>query len=249
MALDVYVGSLTRYYSGNWETVGQAWAREAGVKYQRIRPEDMPFLRRLGIRILSIFDRRNNQSPRLSEVQLAVIAWRQTLTTSLPNKKLDWQESIDTPYFTDRPAWDGYAGLLLWAAYDEHPDMERPTLSNSNWIEDPAFRASTAQGFTSRYSHLLRSEFWLPAEFEYPFGGESLNGEQCIFGSSIELLRELEELSKRTWQADGQVLETQREHGNEDDHPLEVSAQFGFAVFHKLAELSVEHWLPMKLDY
>ena len=30
MALDVYVGSLTRYYAGEWENVSERTARERG---------------------------------------------------------------------------------------------------------------------------------------------------------------------------------------------------------------------------
>ena len=38
MALDVYVGSLTRYYAGEWESSAEKTARERGVQYQIVRP-------------------------------------------------------------------------------------------------------------------------------------------------------------------------------------------------------------------
>jgi hypothetical protein len=44
MGLDVYVGSLTRYYARDWETVIQKHARETGMPLEIVRanePEDI----------------------------------------------------------------------------------------------------------------------------------------------------------------------------------------------------------------
>jgi hypothetical protein len=38
MGLDIYVGSLTRYYAGDRETVIQKYARETGTPLQVLRP-------------------------------------------------------------------------------------------------------------------------------------------------------------------------------------------------------------------
>ncbi len=37
MALDVYVGSLTRYYIEDWETPIQRYCRETGKEFVRVR--------------------------------------------------------------------------------------------------------------------------------------------------------------------------------------------------------------------
>lgn len=37
MGLDVYVGSLTRYYSGDWESVVEQAAREQGLDFHVLR--------------------------------------------------------------------------------------------------------------------------------------------------------------------------------------------------------------------
>jgi hypothetical protein len=34
MGLDVYVGSLTRYYARDWETIVQKWGRESGTRVE-----------------------------------------------------------------------------------------------------------------------------------------------------------------------------------------------------------------------
>ena len=40
MGLDVYVGSLTRYLSGDWETVVQQWGRESGTPGNVVRAQN-----------------------------------------------------------------------------------------------------------------------------------------------------------------------------------------------------------------
>ena len=36
MGLDIYAGTLTRYYSHNWKTIVQQWAEENGYTFNRI---------------------------------------------------------------------------------------------------------------------------------------------------------------------------------------------------------------------
>ena len=38
MGLDIYAGTLTRYYSHNWKTVVQQWAEENGYIFQPHHP-------------------------------------------------------------------------------------------------------------------------------------------------------------------------------------------------------------------
>ena len=110
--LDVYVGSLARYYAGEWENVAEKAARERGVQYQIGRP--------------------GGSTDRLKDPQRippAVLAWRSALSDSLGSKlalPLDWDEALEVPYFTGRPGWDGFGSLVLWAAYAEHPALRQP---------------------------------------------------------------------------------------------------------------------------
>jgi hypothetical protein len=52
MGLDVYVGSLTRYYAGDWELIAQQAAREIGVPLQICARTPTPQTR-FAIQILS----------------------------------------------------------------------------------------------------------------------------------------------------------------------------------------------------
>ncbi len=147
---------------------------------------------------------------------------------------------------------------ILWAAYAEHPDLERPTANplclpdrkTGDWHDDPAYKRSVADGFRTRYSQLLRDvEVWLPADFDFTFEAQWMTGEARQFGASGTLVRQLDDLNARTWRAAPEELDVWRRAGADFSAPLEVGAKFAFALLTDLAGKGVEHRLPMLLDY
>jgi hypothetical protein len=236
MGLDVYVGSLTRYYAGDWELIAQQAARETGVPLQVVRAQADP--------ADAIRDP--------DAIRPVVKQWRDQLSESLSehlSAPLDWNEEADAPYFTDKPAWDCYSDLLLWAAYSEHPELARPENSIEDFGHDPAYARSTAKDFRSRYFHLLEVEWWLPCDFSFVFQAEKVGGGAVLIGSSVILARQFEDLNSRTWRAPSDLLGAWRREGSEHGAPLESGARFAFAVLRDLAEKSVTNRLPMLLDY
>lgn len=236
MALDVYVGSLTRYYAGDWENIAERSARERGAG----RPPG-----------------RVHRSPQgaaeSDRIQAAVLQWRTNLGASLGNTvvaPLDWDESPDVPYFTARPGWDGFGSLVLWAAYAEHPGLRRPASLPEEWDDDPALMRCNAEGVRSRYSHLVRNvELWLPARFEFTFEGEDVDGRRIVVGSSLTLARQLAELNDATWKGgDSETADWARRRPPQDGS-LEAKARYAFAVLLDLVQRAGEHRLPMKLDF
>jgi hypothetical protein len=236
MALDVYVGSLARYYAGEWENIAEKTARERGAQYQIGRP--------------------GGPADRLmvpERIPSAVLAWRATLSESLGSKiarPLDWDENLEGPYFTGRPGWDGFGSLVLWAAYAEHPALREPATLPEEWDNDPALMRSNVAGFRSRYSHLVRNvELWLPSPFEFTFEGEDIDGRRVVVGSTTTLRRQLDELNAATWKADANAVAGWCLEPPAAEAPLELCARYAFAVLLDLAQQAVEHKLPMKLDY
>ena len=103
MGLDVYVGTLTRYYAGQWETIVQRTGREQGfaVEVQRQHVD------------AAVTDP--------AALEPVLIEWRDTLSAALSTHlrgPLRWDEGMGPDYFTDKPAWDCYGSLLVWAAHD-----------------------------------------------------------------------------------------------------------------------------------
>ncbi len=238
MGLDVYVGPLTRYYSGDWKTIVQQYGEQTGAIVNVVRPP-RPWLTRLLERI----DPR-----RPGSAEEAVARWRDRLSHELGIADLVWNEDPDAGYATDKPAWDCYGALMVWAAYEELPKAKRrPTAEG--WEKDSAYLTSRMIPH-SRYQHLVaNTEIWLPVEFARPRRTAGIIGDTVVVGSSIRLLAELRQLNARTWNASDEQIAEWRPPGAELGAPLEVSARLAFSVFYDLSQRSVSARLPMKLDY
>ncbi len=262
MGLDIYVGPLTRYYTGDWKLITQQAAEAAGIEFQVMRQHEAP--------ADAVTDP--------SVVHEAVLAWRSALVRGanglLPS--LDWNDAPQADYFTDKPAWDGYWAVQFLAARDEFPDVRAPArIELPHEMPDPAkeplqrrvdevYRGKPSGGALGRflgrgkqtdeppprYPHLHLPEFWLPADFDRPFGASDLVGTPMTFGSVPRLLRELEMLNSRTLRGDASAIDEWGQDGPpETDRSLYAVAKYGLSVLLKAATYGVEHQLPMKMDY
>jgi len=239
MGLDIYVGSLTRYYAGNWKTILQ---QESPYPVTIVRPE--PPRQGWVSRLLDRLDHKDTD-----EDSAALVArWQKQVQQALDMPNLDWNEDPNSEYFTDKPGWDCYGALLLWAVYEEFPNAGRRE-TPEGWEKDPAL-STAMQNPEARYPHLTGdTEIWLPVDFPSPIKILSVTGDTTGLGSSVQLLRELSELNERTWRAAEEQVGKWPYDGSDYEGPLEQSAQFAFSIFHELARRSVNHRLPMKLDY
>jgi hypothetical protein len=221
VGLDVYVGSLTRYY-----VEGPADVVERIARHQDI----------------TVSDGQDAEEV----IRAAVLRWREGLSRWLGDRldgPLHWDESAPAPCFTDKPGWDGYGGTLLLAAHDEHPELPPPARVSADWPDDPAYQAASAPGAGSRYHQLLTPELWLPCRFAFTVRTQDLTGEEVELGSSVALLDQLELLSSR-YRLDGQPPDA-----TADGHALSAAAGNGLTVLRRLAERSVVNRVPMKLDF
>lgn len=236
MGLDVYVGSLTRYYTRDWETVVQKYARENNLKFQFVGSQPPP--------ASGLVQPREEALP-------IILKWQRELRDGLAehlNEALDWTEAEETPYFTDKPAWDCYGSLLCLAAHQDHPELPLPAKAVADFHKDTAFTASTAADFTSKYSHLLLPEMWLPYEAKFTFKVE-LGGKEMVVGSTSKLLDELWALNELTYSGTNDQFKEWLFEGSPKDAPFAVASRFALAIMIRLTEAAVKHKLPMKLDY
>jgi hypothetical protein len=223
VGLDVFVGSLTRYYAEGPADVVERIARHQGLAAgDGLEAEEL--------------------------IRAAVVRWRDGLSRWLGDRlagPLDWDESGPAPCFTDKPGWDGYGGALLLAAHDEHPELPPPARVSADWPDDPAYQAASAPGAGSRYAQLLTPELWLPCRFDFTARTRDITGEEVELGSSVALLDQLQLLSAR-YHLDGQPPVPDPAA---DGHSLSAAAGNGLAVLLRLAARSVRSRVPMKLDF
>ena len=86
MGMDLYAGTLTRYYAHNWKTISQQWAEEHGYGFQRVS---------------STGDALGEETVSPEEVQRGMETWRDWLLKALSRPGqvpfAVWEEDNERP--------------------------------------------------------------------------------------------------------------------------------------------------------
>jgi hypothetical protein len=241
VGLDIYVGSFTRYYAHDWETVVQQAGRLQGTPVVVVRSDSSP-----------------DPLTDPSQIRSSVVQWRDLMLEALRGAgsqltSLEWDERAEAPYFTDKPGWDCFGALLLLAAYEDAP---KPLFGDRylkelppDWPKDGRLKRATASRGRG-YSHLVGCEVWLPLDFKDPFDGPKPNAKMARFGSTLRLHEQLLELNRRTYDGTpGDLAAWRHEPPDPEDRSFEPMAKSGLAIVVALAEAANENRLPMLLDY
>jgi len=238
MAFDLYSGTFTRYYRREWENCVERMSRESGMEYRRIYAGGEP----------------GTPAP-AEEIREGVGHWRRAMNEALGTNltgPISWDEGDGQPYFSDRPAWDGYSAVLLWAAYAACPEMTRPTHLPSRWADDLAYQKATAKESEAPFPNILVASMWLPGNFDFVFTFPTLVSKDAQpIGSTFALRAELDALMAKT----AAELDAAPPIGEETDQPdeevvtLVQMARFGLGIFREMAEWACKHHLPLLTDF
>ena len=158
MGLDIYAGTLTRYYSHNWKTVVQQWAEENGYSFNRITPDGEP---------------ADDEELSPTEVQAAVEDWRDQILNAIsqPGQPpyAPWPENNEKPYYTDKPDWDAFGAMLLVAACHTYEEPVPPTVEKDwNFGEHPLV-ARLGSDEERVWSLFRGATWWLPLADSFLF--------------------------------------------------------------------------------
>ena len=243
MGLDVYSGTLTRYYSGNWETVVEKWAKEQSIEYRLIRLDE------------DEDEDEENVLTNPKEIQKEIVEWQKNLKKFLQEyitEEFWWDENNEKEYDTDKPDWDCYGALVLWALYlEQNKKYNKEILEKDwDWSKDPIYKISFSENYISKYEQLtMGCELWIPVDFNFVFTYDAPTGNEIIIGSCFELFRKLEDMNKMTWQASEKEIKRWREEIDPNTNLFEDKAKFGFSIFFQLTQFSINNRVPLKLDY
>lgn len=252
MGLDLYAGTLTRYYTHNWKTVTQQFAEANGMEYQTFRLQE---------------DAGDDLSP--EKIKGIVTQWRDTIVRGLKlNPAPLWNEDYDvTPYYTDKPDWDALNALMLYIAakysrkevpatvkkgFDvyEHPIVK-------TFLETKNFQVSLFDG----------NGWWLPVRQNIMFDYVLPNSEESPLATSALLLEELKAYNAFEWNADRDTILSwsktegycadatyDRESGYKEGtlhetYATESLAKFAFSILWQAAEFSLEHGVVIVYDF
>ena len=259
MGLDLYAGTLTRYYLHNWKTSAQQWAEANGYCLKRIKPNGDPL------------DEEEPFSP--AEMQRIVENWRDYILSAVgqPDQPpySPWPEDNEKPYFTDKPDWDAFGAMLLVAACHIGGDPVPPTVQKGwEFMKHPAVDrlVNDTEHVWSFFRGVI---WWLPIPDSFLFQAPLPNNSTARIGTLGGLRKELEQINQLAWQADEDtilgwiqtegyptdgVVGTDGKINMADFHEhteynTESLAKFAFSIFWQAMRFAEEQQVPVLMDY
>lgn len=230
MSPELYVGPLTTYYDGSWRVTEGPFVRKEP------RSEDVEMVR------MYVYKFDEEPTPKSPALQEEIEGWRdrinQEFGSVLPSP-LFWDESSNL----SAAASPVPAALKLWIASLDNPDLR----VKSNWhaLQSPAVSERRAEHF----SHIVHSpDLWLPATFDFSIETKDPKGKPAVLGSTVTLLRQLENLNDLSWKAPLKVVEEWNLLLPGTNSSLENAAKYSFCEVYLAARHAFDSHLPMRFD-
>ncbi len=261
MGLDIYAGTMTRYYSRNWKTIVQQLAEANGHKCELIGND--------GNEIKPLEDQAQ-----ISEIRDTICDWAEKLASALesfdtPVTHPLWDETNEGDYFTDKPDWEAFGALvMLQACHIQNCPL--PEYVESGWsaFDEPVVKKSMSQ--KSGVSLLSNVGHWLPIDDNAMFKVNLPNGDEARVATLKLLKNELDELNRQICKADEQTI-----HSWRDDkyyipvkqkksksisgilfrkkprkrYRTEELAQSAFSILYQAVNFAIENQVSLLLDY
>ncbi|MCE9522283.1 MAG: hypothetical protein K8S25_07610 [Alphaproteobacteria bacterium] len=230
MYVDLFVGTLTRYYSEQWQNA----ATRQGVR--------------------SPFGPQQSKSAVTDPVELQgiIAGWLEEASLKLKEhlkEPLSWQEGMLAPYQVGELGLSGYGGLVLLTAYTNNAHLPRPVMAMKSWDGDPAIEAAMKAEKKDALWEIVNCGIWFPVDFPFGIGMKDPSGSPLKAGSIELLWRGLEYLNEVNWGAAPEEIARWRTQAPTETDSFDTQAQFGFATFYELCRFAREQRLPMKLHY
>lgn len=258
MGLDIYAGTLTRYYAHNWKSATQQWAEANGFSFSRITPEGKPA------------DGEETVDP--ADIQKGMENWQnQMLSAIAPKGKppyAPWKEDNEAPYYTDKPDWDAFGALLLYAASCIYQEPLPKTVEKDWDFENHPLIQRMGEEEERIWSLFIGASWWLPIEDGLAFNAPCPTDEEITFSTTGALKMELEHINAVGWNADEQtILSWVRTEGYPADGEIqngkltnagieehtsyntESLAKFAFSILWQAVRFSIEKRVPILLDF
>lgn len=259
MGLDIYAGTLTRYYAGNWKSVVQQMAEANGYSFSRITPN--------GDKI----DEGDAMSP--EEIRKQVEDWRDWILQAIKPEDHEpyepWQEDNEKPYYTDKPDWDAFGALLLYTACAVYGEKLPPTVSkNWDFQEHPVIKRICSDE-DKHWSLFADAIWWLPLDESFYFTAPRPTNDTAVIATVGGLKKELDRINELGWNADeddilswtetegypvdAEISETggysQVAESVHTQYSTESLAKFAFSIMWRAVKFSMETRVPILMDF
>jgi hypothetical protein len=256
MGLDIYAGTLTRYYTQNWKNVAQQWAEANGYTFTRAAPNGEPE----AVDVISA-----------EEIQEEAACWRDKILRAIAPEGQEplpaWEENGEKPYYTDKPDWDALNALLLFAACKMYGETVPALFDKGGTFEDYPVSQRAYGDERMRWSLFSGAVFWLPIAEPLYTQAPLPTGEQVIVSTVGALKGELEKINDLSWQASEEVIlswagtegqssaavesaERQQAADNERrQYSTESLAKCAYSMTWRAVRFSETHGVPILLDF
>lgn len=254
MGLDIYAGTLTRYYAQNWKSMTQQWAEENGYTFSRITPGG-----------------EGENTASAEEIREAMENWRNQILQSItPQGKppyAPWPENNEAPYYTDKPDWDAYGALILFIACKSYGEPLPPTVKAGWDFQNHPVVQRMASDPDKHWSLFAWATWWLPIEDGFWFEGPLPTDAPAVIATTGGLKAELEKANELGWQAAEETILSWRDtEGYPPDittkglfgrpkiqkqtqYDTESLAKFAFSILWRAVKFSQENRVPILLDF
>ncbi len=226
MEMNLYVGPLTRYYTGNWGNEKQQGDSEGGLPAETV--EEI-----------------------VSHWRDSVLG---AISDSIGQSN-EWTESNEGPYWATELGETAFGALLLYAAAKVYGEPY-PGEVSADWdfTGEPLIqRAMDDQ--TLSWSLFRRAQWWLPLEHPLMLQGETPTGDQITIATAGALLLELLRINELGWKADEDVVLSWQEkegysvQGTEKTGFSVVSlARYAYSILWQAVKFSLQNCAPILLE-
>ena len=260
MGLDIYAGTLTRYYSHNWKTITQQLSEENGQHYKQVDEN--------GNEIKHVDD--------IGEIELirdVICQWSDGLASNLDAvmKTPLWDEKRESEYFTDKPDWEAFGALVMLQAC-RLLNRPVPEYVENGWdaFDEPVVKEAMSQ--IRDCSLLSEVTLWLPIPKDIIFTTTLPSGNEASISTLTVLKNELEVLNQKMWKADvATILSWRNEkyyvpikskkpklilgfirgknHAQKEKYSTEELAQCAYSMLYQATCFGMEQQVPLLLDY
>lgn len=259
MGLDIYAGTLTRYYARNWKTAVQQWAEKNGFKVKTVSSDG---------------EEIQEEAIDPEGVQRYVEGWRDFVLNAVHQDGrepcLPWVEDNEKPYYTDKPDWEAWAALKLYAACKLYEKEVPAVFRKHEKFEDHEIAARIADDPNARWSLFLGAVLWLPLKETLAFRGPMPTNNTEMIASTRLLRAELNAINNMGWQADEReicgwassegypadaafkpdgTIVTKEDFEPHTEYDTESLAKFAYSMLWQAVRFSEEHNVPIILDY
>ena len=254
--LDLYAGTLEKFYRHDYKSVQQQLAEDLGIEFNTVYTNGEPDW-------LS----KKSAPRKVKKFRARIEAKTDDGSPSLAGWSEDHQD-----YFIEQLNYDCLADLIFVTGYALRSDLERPKEFSGNYEDDPAYAESFDKEYYLGPLAIFESHMYLPSEsqaliFEY----DPLDIE-LVITSTGNLRYALDVLNDRVWEgkADpaawldrgpapkgGQELRKNPKTGEIEmvdvefepvDDPVLHNAEYAYAVFHAALTYAETYNVPILKD-